>query len=193
MQLTLVRQPESEIISLQEAKDYLNISHEFDDALINLLIKSTREAIETIVQKSIIKQTWEYVVFREEFSNLNSTGRPCVFGSFIKVPLPRPPILEILEIKTDDKIVDHRKVRLEKINNNFYLYIENLKHFEQCNRLIITYSAGIALTSDNVPYQIKLANLMLIANAYQDRYQPRNSISSGVQELLAPFLNLRIF
>lgn len=193
MQLTLTKQPESEIISLKEAKDYLHISHEFDDSLINLLIKSTREAIETIVQKSIIKQTWEYVVFREEFSNLNSDGCPCILGSLIKVPLPRPPVLEILEIKMDDKTIDKRKIKLERINNNFYIYIENLKNFEKSNRLTIIYNAGIALTAENVPYQIKLANLMLVANAYQDRYQPRNYISSGVKELLAPFLNLRIF
>ncbi len=57
MNLELIAQPNSEIITLQEVKDYLNIDHDFEDNLLELLIKSTREAIETIVQKSIIKQT----------------------------------------------------------------------------------------------------------------------------------------
>jgi hypothetical protein len=40
-----------------------------------------------------------------------------------------------------------------------------------------------------------LANFMLVANAYQERfsYNSNGIISKGVQQLLDPFLNLRIF
>lgn len=193
MQLELIRQPESEIISVKETKDYLHISHDFDDELIKFLIRTNHEAIETIIQKSIIKQTWKYVIYREEFSNSATDGCPCILGSVIKIPMPRPPVLEILKISVDGMEVDRRKVKLEKINSTSYVYINNLKNFENSTQLSIEYDAGIALTPSQVPYQIKLANLMLVANSYQDRYQSCNKISSGVKELLSPFLNLRIF
>lgn len=193
MNLELIEQPNSEIITLQEVKDYLNIDHDFEDNLLELLIKSTREAIETIVQKSIIKQTWKYTLLRQEFTNLNSDGRPCVFGNMIKIPMPRPPVLNIVKVVVDDKIIDNKKIRLEKINNTFYLYINNVRNFENTEKIEITYDAGIALFPNSVPYQIKLANLMLVANAYQDKYHSTYQMPSGIRELLSPFLNLRIF
>jgi len=110
MKLELVQQPDTEIISLQEVKDYLNISHDFEDDMLKFLIKATREAIETVMQKSIIHQTWRYTLSRNEFANLNSDGRPCVFGPSIKIPMPRPPLLEVIEVKIDDKIIDRRRI-----------------------------------------------------------------------------------
>ena len=61
--------------------------------------------------------------------------------------------------------------------------------------IIIKYKAGISDQAENIPYQLKLANLMLVANAYQERYSysQNNVISQSVKELLMPFLNLRIF
>ncbi len=193
MKLELIEQPNEEIITLQEVKDYLNINHNFEDSMLKLLIKSTREAIETLVQKSIIKQTWKYTLSQNEFDNLNTDGRPCVFGSMIKIPMPRPPVLDIVEVVIDRKVIDRKRLKLEKINNTSYLYVNNIRNFDKCQEISILYNAGIALFPNRVPYQIKLANLMLVANAYQDRYNSTYQISAGIRELLSPFLNLRIF
>ncbi len=111
----------------------------------------------------------------------------------VKIPMPRPPVLDIVKVVVDDKIVDNRKIRLEKINNTFFLYINNIRNFENAKKIEIIYDAGIALFPTSVPYQIKLANLMLVANAYQDKYHSTYQMPCGIRELLSPFLNLRIF
>ncbi len=193
MRLELIQQPDVEIVSLQEAKEYLGISHDFEDDMLKFLIKSTREAIESVMQKSVIHQTWQYTLSRNEFANLNSDGRPCIFGSVIKIPMPRPPLLDVIGVKIDDKIIDRRRIKVEKVLNTFYVYILNVKNFDASENVTITYTAGLASLPTAVPYQIKLANLMLIANAYQNRYHSTSSIPQGIRELLNPFLNLRIF
>jgi hypothetical protein len=193
MKLELIQQPDVEIVSLQEAKEYLGISHDFEDDMLKFLIKSTREAIESVMQKSVIHQTWQYTLSRNEFANLNSDGRPCIFGSVIKIPMPRPPLLDVIGVKIDDKIIDRRRIKVEKVLNTFYVYILNVKNFDASENVTITYTAGLASLPTAVPYQIKLANLMLIANAYQNRYHSTSSIPQGIRELLNPFLNLRIF
>ena len=193
MKLELIQQPDIEIVSLQEAKEYLGISHDFEDDMLKFLIKSTREAIESVMQKSVIHQTWQYTLSRNEFANLNSDGRPCIFGSVIKIPMPRPPLLDVIGVKIDDKIIDRRRIKVEKVLNTFYVYILNVKNFDASENVTITYTAGLASLPTAVPYQIKLANLMLIANAYQNRYHSTSSIPQGIRELLNPFLNLRIF
>ena len=193
MKLNLLTKAKAELISLAEAKSYLHINHNFDDDLIKFLIKSNREAIETMVQQSIVKQTWKYTVKREEFSNLVSNNGPYVFGTMITIPLPRPPVLEVKGVLIDDKSISKNKVKLVKDNNTYFIHIRNIKNFEDCSKVVIIYDTGIAETLDEVPEQIKLANLILVANAYQDRYTtPLSIMPAIVRELLSPFLNLRL-
>lgn len=192
MRLNLLEKPKEELISLSEAKGYLHVSHNCDDDLIKFLIKSNREAIETIVQQSIVKQTWKYTVKHDEFSNVVSDDGPYVFGSLISIPLPRPPVLEVKEVIIDGETIDKKKVKLQKDNNVYFVRISNIKNFENCHKVTVVYSTGLAETSEEVPEQIRLANLMLVANAYQDRYTtPLGIIPSIIHKLLSPFLNLR--
>lgn len=193
MQLRLIQRSQNEIITLKEAKDYLRVSHDFDDELISLLIQSTRASIETIIQKSIMKQTWSYVLRRDEFCNANSDGRPYVIGSIIKIPLPRSPALNILQVFFDEREIDRRKIHLEKMNNLSCAIIEDIKNFDKSREITINYEAGLASSRQEIPAQIKLANLIMIANAYQNRQMEAGQLATGVSELLKPFLDLRIF
>ncbi|MDR2067793.1 MAG: head-tail connector protein [Holosporaceae bacterium] len=199
MQLNLIKKPESEIISLQETKNYLRLDHDFDDNLIASTIKSTREALESIIQKSILKQTWEYVLDNCSICNFDfgESDYPSIFCDIIKIPLPKPPIMKIVSVTIDGKEQKEVKYSVEKINYKFCLCVNCGKSICRRNKISIkiVYKAGIADKVDNIPYQLKLANLMLVANAYQERfsYKQDGVISQGVKQLLSPFLNLRIF
>ncbi|MDR2646152.1 MAG: head-tail connector protein [Holosporaceae bacterium] len=199
MQLNLLEKPSEEIITLAETKNYLRIDHDFDDNLISAIIKSTREAIEAIIQKSILKQIWEYKLDNASICNFDfqEGDYPSIHCNSVRIPLPKPPIREIISVSVDDRDLDPNKYSLEKTNDKFCLCIDS-KHLFRNRRKIsiaIKYSAGIADSAENIPYQLKLANLMLTANAFQERfaYPQNNIVSQGVKQLLHPFLNLRIF
>ncbi|MDR0677210.1 MAG: head-tail connector protein [Holosporaceae bacterium] len=197
MNLSLIKKPSCEIITLEETKTYLRIDHDFDDNLILNFIVSTREAMESIIQRSIMKQTWEYELNNSSLCNLSfgDSDLPSILGDMIRITLPKPPVMRIISVKVDDKSVDTYKYSLEKINNKFYLYLKaknilNIRKFS----VVITYEAGISENVINIPYQLKLSNLMLVANAYNERFSNKHGsiISEGVKQLLGPFLTFKI-
>ena len=199
MQLSLVEKPREEIVSLEEAKNYLRISHDFDDQLLNMIIKSTREAMESIIQKSVIIQTWKYTINNDSIccSSIQKDDFPIIRRDVVRIPLPKPPVARIISVKIDDQEIENKHYTLEKIHSKFCLCLSSKKAFNEKRKAAITveYEAGISDKKENIPYQLKFANLILIANAYQERYSyNQNSvISQGVKQLLEPFLNLRVF
>ena len=199
MKLILIEQPTDEIISLEETKNYLRIDHDFDDDLLKMLIKSTRAAMETIIQKSIMVQIWEYTIDHRSVSNSRYEKRDIANVSFgvITIPLPKSPVVDVLSIKMKGETLETTTYYLEKIENKccVILNCKSLASKKINYPIVIRYKAGISDKAENIPYQLKLANLMLVANAYQERYSysQNNVISQSVKELLMPFLNLRIF
>ncbi|MDR0555393.1 MAG: head-tail connector protein [Holosporaceae bacterium] len=198
MQLNLIERPSEEIVTLGEAKNYLRVDHDFDDMLIGGLIKSTREAIESILQKSILKQTWEYRLDNYAIDSLCFVAgdHPSICRGVMKIPLPKPPILKIIGVEVDNLDVDSDQYSLEREGGKFYLCIRKASLFKNKRKISLAtrYEAGMADDVENIPYQLKLANLMLVANAFQERfsYEQKEIISQGVKQLLSPFLNLRI-
>jgi len=199
MQFTIERRPTEEIVTLNEVKSYLKIDDDYENDILELLIKSTREAIEAIIQKSVISQVWRYEV---NMNNLNDCyhkkiGSPDLNGGYIKISLPKPPIIKILSLTSNGKEISEENYSLERENTKFCLcfFFEKVIRKKSMFPIVITYEAGIADSAKNVPYQLKLANLMLIANAYQERYSYDHTtiISKDVKQLLGPFLNLHIF
>ena len=119
MKLVLVEQPTDEIISLKETKNYLRIDHDFDDDLLKMLIKSTRTAMEAIIQKSIMAQTWEYTIDHRSVSNSRSEKRDIahVFCGVVTIPLPKSPVVEVLSVKMRGEKMETTDYSLEKIGN----------------------------------------------------------------------------
>lgn len=105
MKLVLKEEPQEEIITLQEAKNYLRINHDFDDELIKMFIKSTRAAMESIVQKSILAQTWEYTIDEDSVCKSSLKRDDVVQASRgkITIPLPKSPVVDILKVKMKGK------------------------------------------------------------------------------------------
>ncbi|MDR2107808.1 MAG: head-tail connector protein [Holosporaceae bacterium] len=199
MQLNLIEPPKSEIITTEEAKNYLRIDHDFDDDLIRSFIKATRQAIESIIQKSVMKQTWEYVLDNTSVCKFDfgESDYPSIFSDSLRVPLPKPPVMKILSVRMNKGEINPDRCTLDLINGKYCLCISGKRLFCDNRKisLSVRYEAGIADRAENVPYQLKLANLMLTANAFRERCScgDEGFISKGVRQLLSPFLNMRVF
>lgn len=198
MQLTLIEHPAQEIISLKQAKDYLRVEHDFDDALISSLIRSTRELMETMIEKSILKQTWKCVISRGSMCgfNLNNFDETDRLQCMVTFALPRPPIMKILSVHVGGKKLEEHQYRLENVSGKFYLCMDlaQISGAKIDDSLEVLYESGMTEDPEKVPYQLSLANLMLIANAYQERYSQSHNelISQGIRQLINPFRNLRL-
>lgn len=64
MPTILLEPPASEPISLAEAKNFLRVEHDADDALISSLIAAARGQVESATRRVLITQTWRIVLDR---------------------------------------------------------------------------------------------------------------------------------
>ncbi len=84
MQLTLVTKPAAEPVTLQEAKDWLRVTHVDDDQLIESLIASARNFVQLATHRQLITATWDV-----KFDDFES----------YRIRLPLPPLQSVTSIK----------------------------------------------------------------------------------------------
>ncbi len=192
MNLTLIKKSDEVITSLKDAKNYLRVDHDFDDGTIKLIIKATQEALEMIAEKSILKKTWKYEINFEDFQKILADRRN-VGSEYVYIPLPKLPVLKITKVSAGGSEINSEKYKIKKSK----LALRNSQFtFSKANfSLVIEYDAGMANTVDEVPNQLKLAHLLLISNAYNERFivdrdKHPGMISKDVRQLVMPFLDL---
>jgi hypothetical protein len=193
-----IEKPSFEIVTLKEAKNHLHVDHDFDDDLIQTLITATREAMESITQKSIVKQTWSYIIRVNALHSIchDSPHYPCIFTNMVSIPLPKPPVLKIMRVSVDDSNLNEGKYVLEKQESRFCVFIARQDVFWKSNdsNISVVFEAGMVDSRNNIPYSLKLANLLMIANAYNERYSYKSDgfMTEAIRQLLNPFLTLRV-
>jgi uncharacterized phiE125 gp8 family phage protein len=64
MSAILLAGPAAEPLSLAEAKAFLRVAHDDDDALIAALISAARGQIEALTRRALLSQTWRVVLDR---------------------------------------------------------------------------------------------------------------------------------
>jgi uncharacterized phiE125 gp8 family phage protein len=64
MSAILLTAPESEPLSVLDAKSYLRVAHDNDDAIIAALIASARHHVEALTRLGLMTQTWRVVLDR---------------------------------------------------------------------------------------------------------------------------------
>lgn len=90
MRIEIVSAPETEPVSVAEAKTYCRIDSDLtdEDTLIGTLITAAREQIETQTSRALAPQTVRLVLDK--------------FPKFSKLPLPRFPLISVSSVKYDD-------------------------------------------------------------------------------------------
>lgn len=151
--LSRTQQPDSEPISLAEAKLFLRVDHSDDDALIATLISAVRSHAEEYLRKSLASQTWKLTY--EDYAPL------CT-------PLPHGPVMEILSVIRRDRqgiatIVDaatyHLNARADQLHFDSMVMAYEVE---------VLYEAGYGEVEE-VPASVRQGMLLHLATLYENR------------------------
>lgn len=177
-----IEPPASEPLSLTDAKNYLRVQHDADDALITSMISAARMQVERRTRRALITQTWRIVLDRWPSS-----------GS---VASPVSPLREVVTARVRDETGEPQELDTD-------IFIPNtasspgLIAFD-AGRVIhpgqdvagieIDIEAGYGAASD-VPAPLVQAIRLLLARAYEYRGQGEraDAMPEGISELLAPY------
>ena len=99
MPMQLITPPAGEPVSLEEAKLHLRVDFDDDDALIQMLISSARQAAETITNRQLMTARWKLVM--DSFPGPSLMGVPA--GQPFTLPghailIPKSPVLNVVAI-----------------------------------------------------------------------------------------------
>lgn len=131
----------SEIVTLQEAKDYARIDTDSDDTLITSMIVSARQALETYLSRDIVAKTRSYFV--------PSSSDGCI-------NLPFAPIDTITSVESDGEALTYTAYGLD----DKYIQLESYP----ATRVTIVY-VTLGMTEDQLKTSIK----MLVSTYYDNR------------------------
>lgn len=164
-QIIIVSAPSAEPISTEEAKSHLRVTNDDELALINALIKVSREAAEKIQGRALITQTLEIVLDQWPF------------GSVIE--LPRSPLQSVTSIKYKDSlgveytfpsanyIVDAKTQpgRISLVSGAIWPTVT----LREIGAITIQFKAGYGDAAANVPATTKQAMLLMVGHWFEHR------------------------
>ena len=157
----------NEIVSIEEVKNYLRITHDYDDNLLNNLILAAIDAAENFLRLCLLQKkiliTYQYL-------------------STSTIDLPLSPVIEIEGIVS---IYNKKKHLLETKEYDISTNKEKIKLHFTINALEIRYTAGYA-KQNTIPHAIKNGMLLHIAEMY-DRQGLASSINTEIINLYYPY------
>lgn len=194
--------PQTEPITLGDAKAHMRVQVSVEDTLIEGLIEAAREHVEEVLSRSLITQTWQLNL--DDFPGTPWYGHP--WAEYLNywhnpILLPRPPLQSVTEIKYIDvdgseKVLDPSVYRVDTASEPARVTEEESQYWPTpetvINAVTIKYVAGYGDGPDDVPRPIRQAMLLLIAHWYNHREAVNvgSSISTypmAVDALLQPY------
>lgn len=164
MSLTVTSAPGVEPISLAEAKEWLRIdtADTSQDNVLAILIKGARQRVEDYLRRALITQTFSFEMSGDDM-------RPYI-------EIPRPPVQSITSLTTYDEVAGSETSTV--VDSADYQLVEKtilverndgwtINREERAGTLV--YVAGYGNAGSDVPYDIRLAMLELIALRYERR------------------------
>lgn len=156
----LLAGPAAEPISLAQAKAFLKVDDEAEDALIGTLIASARMHVEGVTGNALIEQSWRLVLDKFPESGL--------------IRLPVSPLLSVTAVTMTSEDAESEALSLEGftgLGDQLMVPKRILGHAFSAQRggIEIDYKAGFGSSGEHVPADIKQAMLGLIAHWYEFR------------------------
>jgi uncharacterized phiE125 gp8 family phage protein len=157
--IQLITELVTEPVTLQEAKDYLRISNNYEDALISELITSARERLEGFTNRAFGEK--EYKVRFEYVDGW--------------VELPYSPIIDVLSVENDAGDTLDYEIKGLEVKELFC---------SADNGVIVNYTCGYV----NLPKALKEAILKEVSTSYENRENyvigdSVNALSNSAQQL----------
>ena len=171
MKIKLITPPTVEPITLEEAKLYLRVDHDDEDALIEQLIKASREFCEQYQNRVHGEQTWEIYPPRVE--------------NYYEIPFPAP-IISIDEVEylledgaTTETLTsgDFRTdLRSDTLPAELFIINPPTAKLDKFTPITIKATAG----SNEVPARVVQAMYLLIGTFYENR-ESFSAQATGIQ------------
>ncbi len=181
MPVILIAPPAAEPLALADAKNYLRVEHEADDALIESLIAAARREVELATRRVLVSQTWRIVLHR--------------WPAPRRVSSPVNPLRELLAVRVFD--VEGGSIEanlagavLDSASMPGVVDLTNVALPAPGRALAgieIDLRAGYG-EPEEVPAPLVQAVRLLVAQAYEhrDRVAP-DGLPDAVARLIAPF------
>lgn len=184
MALSLISPPLAGPISLSEAKAWLRVEHDEDDAIITSLLAACLAHLEAVAGMHLITQTW-----RQYADELPPSGM---------IRLETGPVRNIAGVRwygEDGNPVGMGPddILLDQVSNPARLcFLVPVRPAQPVNGIEIDIVAGFGDTGNEVPDNLKRALFLLLAHAYEFRgaipadHQPASE-PHGFRTLVAPY------
>lgn len=147
--LTLIAPPDDEALTLAEAKQFLRVEHNVDDALISVAITAARASAEEYLRVLLLTQTYRY-----EFARIAHI-----------LPLPVGPAQIVLEIRAYDAQDNDTVIDTERYRLTIDGYGVVFPHIPDGLRFSMEFTAGLS----HVPAPVKQGMLHHIAAMIEHR------------------------
>lgn len=186
MPAILLEPPASEPISLTEAKNFLRVEHDADDALIGALIAAARGQVESATRRVLITQTWRIALDRWPKSEHN---RPARIVAPV-TPLRALIAARVLAADGTPAALDTDAFTLNTIAAPGVIAFERANVAEPGRALAgieLDVSAGYGEAA-SVPAPLVQAIRLLVARAYEHRDRVvDDKLPDDVTRLVAPY------
>ncbi|RCS23285.1 hypothetical protein DUT91_13365 [Phyllobacterium salinisoli] len=160
MTMLLVTPPAVEPVTLAQTRAFLKISSESEDELLEQLLRTAREVVESQTGLALISQTW-----RLHLDRWPRSGRIALF---------RYPVREIVEVTAYEPdgtpvVIGASERHLHKGSRPQRLYLSPRAGSSSLGGLEIDFVTGFGETGADVPDALKHAILTLAAHLYEFR------------------------
>jgi len=179
----LITKAAIEPVTLQQAKDHLNVDFSDDDSIIELIIQTAREAVENKTGRKLITTTMGH-------------QRDC-FSSVMELPHTVQSVSTITYVDTDgvnqtlaateyDVDINRTPGRITLAYGKTYPATR-----DKVNAVTIEYITGFGDTAQSVPSALQHAMLLLIGHYYENREATApiniNTVPMTVEFLINPY------
>ena len=169
---TLVSAPAVEPLVLADVKNFINVSHTDDDALITSLIKAARQHVEQTYNVALINQTWDFTL--DEFPQYKETSDPdALIEPLIK---PVSSVTSITYYDAANVLQTLSASAYELVANNYgWPYIRRAYNnfwpetYDRTDAVKVRIVAGYGASGANVPEPVKVAMSMFVKFMYDNR------------------------
>jgi uncharacterized phiE125 gp8 family phage protein len=187
MPAALLVPPASEPLSLAEAKNFLRVEHDADDALIAALVAAARGAVEAATRRVLITQEWRIALDRWPAPDGNQPAR---------IVSPVNPLRALLaaRVRAADgaaTALDAGAFTLDTVSAPGVIAFARAQLAEPGRALAgieLDVSAGYGASAAAVPEALRHAIRLLLARAYEHRDRvPDSTLPAEVARLVGPY------
>lgn len=189
MKTSIIKQPTGEPITLQEAKAFLKIIHDQEDALIQHFIKTARKVAEGHTRRKFLTQTLASVLpFRPNHQKKKGLQRVWTAGDRFALFLPRGPVQKVTKVEciSEEGIAE----TVQSVDYHVHPHHDPALLVTAENKgwgLCVTYEAGYGESAEGVPAPLRQALFQMVAHLHGHRDTQEGHLIKGVEGLLAPY------